>query len=118
MIQLAILCCLPVMLVAADPFLGTWAMNPAESTFTGIPPISMVIRFESAGENELNSRNEVLQFSGGKVEIDSCLWKLDGHEHKACNAAMIALKRRIDDRHIEALIRSASVEGKSRQWLE
>ena len=52
-VKIAILVlCVPAMIWAADPFVGTWKLNPSKSHYTaGTPPKDQTVTISESGEN-------------------------------------------------------------------
>jgi len=68
------------LLWAADPFVGTWKMNPAKSKFSSfVAPKSFTVTF-AAQENGVNMVQDILE-ADGKVIHRSVAFKYDGKDH-------------------------------------
>jgi hypothetical protein len=99
------LCSVAVLGQAADPFIGTWRMNPDKSRYEGRPkPISEIVRFRPENDSLLQTVE--------RVNADKTVTKLtqhyrfDGVERPTENAhGETITRRRLDTRTHEGTFR-------------
>src|ERR1051326_992939 len=101
------------LLVAADPFVGTWTMISDKSTFSGLKPKQITIRFEVDGD-ALRYSFEVMK-ADGTTSKQSAEVVFDGREHEAMNPALTASHKRTNLNSIEAVLKT-KVDGSEAHW--
>jgi hypothetical protein len=133
----AILLCLHAPAIAAqsrsaDPFVGTWLLNRAQSQFVpGPPPEKRTVTIELVGEafkevtdTSRGFRSEFVAGGGGGSERTEYTAKFDGQDYPISNSGltMVSLKRvnartiertgKVGGKPIETSTRAVSADGK------
>ena len=96
---------------APDPWMGTWKLNVAKSTFTGPPPFnSLVSTWESVGGGQFKQTQDAVDAKGQKSHQEIVL-KFDGADYPFVGGAQPTTRsyKRIDARTFEYVVK---VNGK------